>query len=813
MSKQDRSAPATIEQNGQTLGRVVDEVVLEIDYAIIEHFSRHLYSSPNKAIEELVSNAFDAMATDVFVYLPGPQVADRVLVWDDGISMDREAMKKLWWIARSPKGANGERLMSAPGLETRLMIGKFGIGKLASYQIGDGIAHLCKYNESYLLVDVDYKQVQSDLENTKVPAKFVTPIYELTEEEARRWVEEMFSANAEALSQMWARPSWTLAVVHPLKQVDLLTGRLSWILGNSMPLRPDFRIWVNDEPVRPRALAGAIEDWDLGTGRLRNVVMQAWSRAKSKRTVAGEIKVVKTPPAHEAGPPLVLPNLGLVRSHVRLFPVSLAAGAAAEYGRSYGFFLKVRERLVNLNDPLLLFRDPSFGTFYRSQFVIYADGLDQDLLADHERLRTGTPRMDELAVLQDGLYMAARQRFERFDEESAQEQRSESLLPLGDRTHFRDPFTSLLVRSGRASEGLNISEAHIARAGLADEDPIADLDETGVGFRVNSAHPFVKAVTDRLGGGKKAREGLRALDLLAVSERLLEGYLYDIGIDEETVTRVIGWREGLLRALAVRYALGTGEVHDEAMRASYRGKADFERALAALFGLMGFQATRHGDSGEKDVLVISPTGETQVKFTVEAKSSKNRIPNDAAEIAGAVAHRTAERAEHALVVAREFAGFERGGNDAAILNECRASGGVSVVTVQTLIDLSRAVEKFYYPLDLILPILAQIEMPEEKQRRVAELATPVERFDFRRVLEQIWRKQQEEAAGDVVAFRSLWQEGWKEEMLFDDFKRKLVALDAMAGGLIRLRVDTNEITMHQSPAIIADKIQTSLDLG
>jgi hypothetical protein len=48
-------------------GQQVDEVVVNIDHAIIRHFSENLYGSPNKAIEELVSNAFDAFATKVYV--------------------------------------------------------------------------------------------------------------------------------------------------------------------------------------------------------------------------------------------------------------------------------------------------------------------------------------------------------------------------------------------------------------------------------------------------------------------------------------------------------------------------------------------------------------------------------------------------------------------------------------------------------------------------------------------------------------------------------------------------------------------------
>ena len=51
-------------------GEVIDKIPVEISYRIIELFSAGLYSSPNKAFEELVSNSYDAGATEVGVYIP-----------------------------------------------------------------------------------------------------------------------------------------------------------------------------------------------------------------------------------------------------------------------------------------------------------------------------------------------------------------------------------------------------------------------------------------------------------------------------------------------------------------------------------------------------------------------------------------------------------------------------------------------------------------------------------------------------------------------------------------------------------------------
>ena len=48
-----------------SIGSRTSEIEVVISYRIIQLFSDGLYTSPNKAIEELVSNSFDAGANNV----------------------------------------------------------------------------------------------------------------------------------------------------------------------------------------------------------------------------------------------------------------------------------------------------------------------------------------------------------------------------------------------------------------------------------------------------------------------------------------------------------------------------------------------------------------------------------------------------------------------------------------------------------------------------------------------------------------------------------------------------------------------------
>src|SRR2546427_3370848 len=95
----EQPTPETI---GHTSG---ENIPVELSTRFLEHFSEQLYSSPQKAFEELISNGWDAGADYVDVRiaadlaLPGATLA----VLDNGSSMDEEGLKRLWHIASSPK--------------------------------------------------------------------------------------------------------------------------------------------------------------------------------------------------------------------------------------------------------------------------------------------------------------------------------------------------------------------------------------------------------------------------------------------------------------------------------------------------------------------------------------------------------------------------------------------------------------------------------------------------------------------------------------------------------------------------------------
>jgi hypothetical protein len=372
--------------------------------------------------------------------------------------MDLDGLKRLWWIARSQKSGEERIATSADGATSRKMIGKFGIGKLASCAVGNRLAHLCRQGAQYLLVSVDYGEAPKLTDSDDRQERgFSTPVRSLDESTAREFVESLFRATPSDLGRLLARYRWTIAIIDDLREnVALTQGRLGWILGNGMPTRPDFRVRVNGLQVRPAIEGSAFEDWDYSSSALVTSLQSQWTSAAREGLVAGHVEfgsyadLANVDPRDGNNSALAhyaeIPGLGKTAVRLRLFSESLRKGRLADHGRSEGFFVYVRERLLNPDDAKRLLPDPSFGAFNRMQATIWADGLDAELLADRERLQRSGPATVALALVQQAVYLAARNRLEQYDDERQKDSQEATTLPAESREFFRQPLTALVLR-------------------------------------------------------------------------------------------------------------------------------------------------------------------------------------------------------------------------------------------------------------------------------------------------------------------------------------------------------------------------------
>lgn len=127
------------------------------------------YRSTELAIKELIDNAFDADAKNVWVTLPEPLTNDPIIIKDDGTGMtENEVRNEYLNIASSRISRKGERTR----LRNRLVKGRKGIGKFAGLMVASlmEIRTTTRGKETYLRIWRDeLMKAKNDLEQVNLP--------------------------------------------------------------------------------------------------------------------------------------------------------------------------------------------------------------------------------------------------------------------------------------------------------------------------------------------------------------------------------------------------------------------------------------------------------------------------------------------------------------------------------------------------------------------------------------------------------------------------------------------------------------------
>ncbi len=606
------------------IGEPKDTIAVRLSYKIIEIFSESLYASPNKAIEELVANAFDAGALRVVVLLSS-NLHDQdatVVVIDDGEGMDVSGLKQHWLIGVS----NKRRLAVLP--RGRSQIGQFGIGKLATYVLAERLTHISKRQGKYYSTSMDFgaidKRVDREVEPT-TPIKI--PLRELSEEQAKQalkqWTERPdFKSTGMVLFGKGAPGSWTIAVMSSLKPkvFEVKPGFLEWVLRSALPLRPDFGIWLNSAKLVPSKHGkGLLKKWVLGKD------LVALPRPGPKDVSVYEDTNADKDSERRFG--LEVPGLGRISGYAEAYK-DLLTGKSDEIGRSYGFFVYVFGRLVNVLDGHFGISPDELrhGTFGRFRLVVNMDSLDRDLRSNREAIREG-PLLTSAQNLLRAVFNYVRSTIEKHDAGEEPGAKLARKLAASPTSLTRGPIVelarSVIAGNGRSrylvipqykSSAENAafltelekraSEADQFITGLtvdfqgAQENGIAQYDTlTGI-LRINAWHPFVATFYDDFiskGAGQP-------LQLLAMAEVLAEAHLYAIGVKHEEVESFLSLRDQLLRNLANESGRQSAFAVAMALRNARNDSDALERKLCAAFTSLGFEVTPLGGPANRTVL-------------------------------------------------------------------------------------------------------------------------------------------------------------------------------------------------------------------
>ena len=709
-----------------SIGTKADDISIRLSYKIVELFSEGLYTSPNRAIEELVSNSFDAGATKVYVFI-SHNLDDSnasITVIDDGEGMDYEGFKRHWLIGISTK----RQLVNPP--KGRKQIGKFGIGKLSTYVLANRLTHISKSTNNYYSASMDYRKI-GHIDQEVEPSEAINiALHKLTETQAKQAVGDWAEcAKFKQIPSLFGRnspKSWTISIMSDLKPKsdEIEPGRLDWILRTALPLRPDFEIWLNNKKLKP-SRAGKNLLWSKIIGKDLTELSRP---SPAGITEWNDEELAKSDEKHFG---IKVPGLGRVTGYVEAYKDLLTGGKARKMGRSHGFFVYAHEKLLNEKDdhfgisPNVL----RHGTFGRFRMVVHIDKLDEELRSNRETVSEG-PLVEKARNLLQAVFNTVRHEIESYEKNEEPNTRLSRKVAASPASLSRRPIVDLaraVVKGEKKSRYLIVPE-HISS--VAQDEFVYELERrmedaeqfvtkvrvdydgssrdgiakfntmTGV-LMLNGYHPFVETFEEEFTSKKQGQP----LELLSMAEVLVESQLYALGVQQDKIDELLSIRDQLLRYLANESGRRSAASVAHALSDARNNRDRLEECTCDAFVSLGFDVMRLGKNGKPDgvATAILPAGKNNMprryKISLEAKSTEDpskRLAEKDVRPSTVIRHRKKWVCDHAVVVGPAF---QTSKGDASALGNCVAEAretsdeGVEneTITLITIDDLAKLV--------------------------------------------------------------------------------------------------------------------------
>lgn len=707
------------------IGNEVDSVSVQIGPQFLNLFSQQLYSSPNKAFEELISNSWDADAENVYVSIPENLSDDSAKIWilDDGISMDVTGFKDLWSVATSKKRQPDYKAKRKP-------IGKFGVGKLATYLLANELTYVCKAADGIIrVVTMDYRDIDDEKNKEKLHIEALPlPVREVTLDE----VERLFSGDPEGerlfkliSSDVPSIPAadyvdefggpketpsergktWTVAILSELKDSGkrLQLGWVKHLLKTSLPLGDSIRISVNEETIVPKKVGTKVlREWTIGEDYEFETIL-----------VGGEEVSV----SHHATPypHIKINGIGELTGTVRLFADKISGGKSEERENSNGFIVNVLGRNILPEDPYFGLENLSHSTWASFRCAVRADYLDGKISVDREGVAASPELVATRSILMR-FFNAARSAANKAVQESWPTPGDAVAGKISERMPFQ-PLERLveeylvdvddtpdIIDASSVSDApafreewrediIGTPEKLVRKTTMVELEPTEKLVRYDVSKQeivINKSHPFSVEYSDN-------PEQLRMLQDTALVEFLTDTYMLDSGLPEDRLMEISDYRDRMLRLVATLRRRTAPQIVKLLSDTTDHVKG-FEVIVGDALDYLGFVVERMGQSGKPEGVanaIISREKDEQkedYKLTYDAKSSVHgKASAGNVGVSGLARHKKDFDADFALVVAQDFA-------KGALEKECESNG----VTPMTAESLGRLVSVTLHqgPLDL-----------------------------------------------------------------------------------------------------------------
>jgi hypothetical protein len=830
----------------EALGVVRSHIQVGLTARFLEHFSEQLYSSPNKAFEELIANSWDANARTAYIYLP-PEPALKgaaIYVLDDGDSMNDKGLEDLWKVAYSAK--IGHQVTSSG----RAMIGKFGIGKLATYVLANKLTYVCKAPDGIIrTVTMDYSKLDSgqhdlirdlsldlrevskeQLQSFLLDNPGGAAIYDLIERQVpppeadSSWDDEFAAPKAPSPQ---TKESWTLVVLSSLKPQgkQIKTGIVRRMIQTSLPLGAELKIVLNNELLASaKTSLSPISDLLIGP---ELGIQEIELPAEEGDNDEGE--KIKIDSLQKPFPQVQIPGLGPITGRVKLYFERISGGKSEEHGPSNGFFVNVRGRITN-SDPHFGEKDLSHSAWARFRMTVRADGLN-DLLAVNREQFTDRKELRVFKAFLRACFNKMRTEWEKQDKWSDSGKvivESYGTLPLLSLKRLIEEtlsepksyniYSSLIDISGihDLKEGLNEfqratkNDAREVLKSIEFEElgPSAPLSLYSLKKRsilINRDHPFAKENSE----DRAQKESLKDSILINF---LIDGYTNDLGLEPTLLAEIRQKREGIARQLAKIRRRSGAQIASLLLEVSKH--PDF-RALEILVGdaleYLGFEVTRMGGSGKPEGICrakLPPdanSGQLSYSFSYDAKSSqKGKAQTGNCNVAGLVRHRDDHGVNYILLVAPDF-------QEGVLDEECQSNQ----VTPMRASDLGKLLqltaEYGAIPLTKIREVF-DVWTPDKVSIWVSELETWLQRNriislgDFIATLRGLGDAFPEAVSVAVVADRCRQQTG--KNIVVKDILRLVGGLQIIVPDLVQ--VEGDKIVINAHPNKLTDAVNSQI---
>ena len=821
-----------------TLGQKAGDINVRLSHKTVKLFSEGLYTSPNKAVEELVANSFDAGARTVHVLTSlGAGKSSTIAVIDDGEGMDGKDLRKHWIIGRTNK-----RKLASPPMG-RKQIGKFGIGKLATYVLANRLTHISRRGHSHYSTSMDYGMINNRTTGEVEAEEPVTiPWRRLTAAQAKQalssWADTPeFQKCKMSLFGKGGPKSWTASIMSDLKPMahEIEIGRLAWVLRTALPLRPDFAVWLDGVRIRPsKEERGPIKRWIIG----KDVIALPKPGPRATKSTRASL-----PPSSEHRFGLDVDGIGRITGHAEMYENALV-GKSDNWGRSSGFFVYARGRLLNEVDGHFGIQPNELrhGTFSRFRAVVHMDGLDDYLRSSREAVGDGKMLCMARDILR-GIFNMARKEMDKYDRGMDPDARLASKVSAGPASLSRRPIAALAraVAEGKArsrhlsvpslesgdrreallaslEQSISAPESFITGREMDNDgdpdDVIAKFDCKSRRLRINAQHPFVTVFDDEFDSKKHSLP----LELFVMGDVVAEARMYQDGLDPEKIDDMVVSRDRLLRYLAYVSGRQSPPAVASALECA-RTPKDFEKCVCDAFRSLGFEVQQLGGRGEPDGVAVASLAADdrgaarRYAVSIEAKSKADggrAVPAKDADISAVASHCRDQECDHAVIVGPAFQTSR--GRDSSfskfIADACKRNEP-STITLVATDDLTRLVRLRpikQVGLEEIRGLFRECRMPEESARwidRVAEKS--VTRPPYRKIIGAIAAHQKEFPMAPVrYAALHILLAKMEPPVRYDtseEIAKLCKAMDQMSEGAIWAHSDRVELDQSEENAI------------